>query len=233
MNHIYKVVYNVALGTYTVVGELAKGKTKSKTKNIIACVLAIAGSGVAFAETGKIDYGKPEHVAEVQYQKQGKGLTKADFGKNSGTATIIPNSDGGGNLLDLNKDLNSNLRSLAIQIDKNTVALKKSTSVAVDQVNKRIDGLDNKVSRLAYDVNKMNDKLKAGIAGATAMSLLQTPTSAGQSNVSTAIGGYRNATAVAMGYSRTSDNGKYLFKLGVSVNNESDVNYGASIGYSW
>ncbi|MDO4998307.1 MAG: ESPR-type extended signal peptide-containing protein [Neisseria sp.] len=52
MNQIFKVVFNVATGTWTVVSEMAKaqGKTKSaKVATVAAAVAAVLGSGVASA----------------------------------------------------------------------------------------------------------------------------------------------------------------------------------------
>ena len=79
----------------------------------------------------------------------------------------------------------------------------------------------------------MDRQLRAGIAGATALSFLQRPNQPGKSVVSLGVGGYRGESAVAIGYSRNSDNNKISIKVGAGVNTRSDINYGASIGYQW
>ncbi|EXI61613.1 YadA C-terminal domain-containing protein [Mannheimia granulomatis] len=82
-------------------------------------------------------------------------------------------------------------------------------------------------------MNRLDKNLRAGIAGATAMSFLQRPNEAGKSLVSAAAGGYKGESAVAVGYARNSDNNKVSIKLGLGVNSRSDVSYGGSIGYQW
>ena len=93
-----------------------------------------------------------------------------------------------------------------------------------DAVNKRY--VDNKIDHV-------DRRLRAGIAGATAISFLQRPNEAGKSLVSVGVGGYRNENALAVGYGRNSDNNKISIKVGASINTRSDVNWGGSIGYQW
>ena len=93
-----------------------------------------------------------------------------------------------------------------------------------DAVNKRY--VDNKIDHV-------DRRLRAGIAGATAISFLQRPNEAGKSLVSVGVGGYRNENALAVGYGRNSDNNKISIKVGASINSRSDVNWGGSIGYQW
>ena len=93
-----------------------------------------------------------------------------------------------------------------------------------DAVNKRY--VDNKIDHV-------DRKLRAGIAGATAISFLQRPNEAGKSLVSVGVSGYRNENALAVGYGRNSDNNKVSIKVGASINSRSDVNWGGSIGYQW
>ena len=93
-----------------------------------------------------------------------------------------------------------------------------------DAVNKRY--VDNKIDHV-------DRRLRAGIAGATAISFLQRPNEAGKSLVSVGVGGYRNENALAVGYGRNSDNNKISIKVGASINTRSDVNWGGSVGYQW
>lgn len=74
-----------------------------------------------------------------------------------------------------------------------------------DAVNKRY--VDNKIDHV-------DRRLRAGIAGATAISFLQRPNEAGKSLVSVGVGGYRNENALAVGYGRNSDNNKISIKVG-------------------
>lgn len=107
-----------------------------------------------------------------------------------------------------------------------------------DAVNKRyvdnaVKNINNNINRLDNKIDHVDRKLRAGIAGATAISFLQRPNEAGKSLVSVGVGGYRNENAIAVGYGRNSDNNKISIKVGASINSRSDVNWGGSIGYQW
>ena len=107
-----------------------------------------------------------------------------------------------------------------------------------DAVNKRyvdnaVKNINNNINRLDNKIDHVDRQLRAGIAGATAISFLQRPNEAGKSLVSVGVGGYRNENALAVGYGRNSDNNKVSIKVGASINSRSDVNWGGSIGYQW
>ena len=107
-----------------------------------------------------------------------------------------------------------------------------------DAVNKRyvdnaVKNINNNINRLDNKIDHVDRKLRAGIAGATAISFLQRPNEAGKSLVSVGVGGYLNENALAVGYGRNSDNNKVSIKVGASINSRSDVNWGGSIGYQW
>ena len=107
-----------------------------------------------------------------------------------------------------------------------------------DAVNKRyvdnaVKNINNNINRLDNKIDHVERKLRAGIAGATAISFLQRPNEAGKSLVSVGVGGYRNENVLAVGYGRNSDNIKISIKVGASINTRSDVNWGGSIGYQW
>ena len=107
-----------------------------------------------------------------------------------------------------------------------------------DAVNKRyvdnaVKNINNNINRLDNKIDHVDRSLRAGIAGATAISFLQRPNEAGKSLVSVGVGGYRNENALAVGYGRNSDNNKISIKVGASINTRSDVNWGGSVGYQW
>ena len=107
-----------------------------------------------------------------------------------------------------------------------------------DAVNKRyvdnaVKNINNNINRLDNKIDHVDRRLRAGIAGATAISFLQRPNEVGKSLVSVGVGGYRNENALAAGYGRNSDNNKVSIKVGASINTRSDVNWGGSIGYQW
>ena len=111
-----------------------------------------------------------------------------------------------------------------LDVHNNRIVNVADPKDSTDAVNKRY--VDNKIDHV-------DRRLRAGIAGATAISFLQRPNEAGKSLVSVGVGGYRNENALAVGYGRNSDNNKISIKVGASINTRSDVNWGGSIGYQW
>ncbi|WP_439242589.1 YadA-like family protein [Lonepinella sp. BR2474] len=84
-------------------------------------------------------------------------------------------------------------------------------------------------------VNQVNKRLSRGIASANALGGLMQATGPGRSLVTAGVGGYRDQNALAIGYSRLSDNGKVgvKFGLGSNMSGKKDVSYSASVGFQW
>ncbi|QEH49943.1 collagen-binding adhesin autotransporter EmaA [Aggregatibacter actinomycetemcomitans] len=93
-------------------------------------------------------------------------------------------------------------------------------------INNRIDNIDKRVK-------KMDKRRKAGTASALATAGLMQPHRDGQSALVAAVGQYQSETAVAVGYSRISDNGKYGVKVSFSTNSQGEVGGTAGAGYFW
>ena len=102
-----------------------------------------------------------------------------------------------------------------------------------DSLKAQIRKDQQSIQQLDRNMQKMNKDLRAGIAGATAIAFLQGGNFAGDSAVSVAVGTYKGEHALAVGYGRRLTNNKIEIKLGASVNSQSDVNAGGSVGYHW
>lgn len=100
------------------------------------------------------------------------------------------------------------------------------TNVNIAKLGDRTNQLDNKVDRVNRD-------LKAGIAGAAAVAGLPQVRGNGKSMLAASASNYKGQNAVALGYSRASDNGKVLLKLSGSANSRGDVISTIGVGYEW
>ena len=102
------------------------------------------------------------------------------------------------------------LHKVAQQLNQNNHAL-----------NNKIDGVDKRASR--------------GIATAGAMGMLPQPHISGRSMMAAATTSYRGQQALAVGYSRLSDNGKHIIKFSGASNlsGKKDAMVGAAYGYQW
>lgn len=93
--------------------------------------------------------------------------------------------------------------------------------------------LNEKIDKLSQNVEKNNKALRSGIASSVAIASLPQVFTGGKSVISAGTGHYKNQNALAVGYSRSSDNGKLIIKLNGSVNTNKDVAFGTGIGYQW
>lgn len=82
-------------------------------------------------------------------------------------------------------------------------------------------------------INKNNRKLHAGIAGSNAAAGLPQVYIPGKSMVAAAAGTYGGQNAVAVGYSRSSDNGKVILKLQGNANTNGRFGGSVGVGYQW
>ncbi|MCW9732104.1 YadA-like family protein [Avibacterium sp. 20-15] len=100
-----------------------------------------------------------------------------------------------------------------------------------DAVNVR--QLKGAVGNINNNINKLNKDLRAGIAGATATAGLPQVYMPGKSMVAAAAGTYKGQGAIAVGYSRASDNGKVILKLTGNANTRGDFGGSVGVGYQW
>ena len=104
--------------------------------------------------------------------------------------------------------------------------IKGTDAVNVNQLRGAVNNIHN-------DMNKMDKRLSAGIAGAMSSANLYQATSSGKSMLSAGAGTYRGESAVAVGYSRLSDNGKFGVRFSANTNSRGDAGAAASVGYQW
>ena len=100
-----------------------------------------------------------------------------------------------------------------------------------DAVN--VNQLKYVAGNISNQINNVDKGLRAGIAGALASGGLYHVTTAGKSMVSVGAGTYRGQNALAVGYSRLSDNGKVGVKFTVNSNSQGHAGASASVGYQW
>jgi autotransporter adhesin len=123
------------------------------------------------------------------------------------------------------------------QITNVAAGTKGTDGVNVNQltsgINESKDYTNSKFNDLKNQVDKQNDKLEGGIAGAMAMASMPQPYSAGASMFSMGGASYGSQGAVAMGVSTISDNGKWVTKLQGTTTTQGDVGVAVGVGYQW
>ncbi|MEB0951061.1 YadA-like family protein [Citrobacter sedlakii] len=108
----------------------------------------------------------------------------------------------------------------------NVGQLKEGVNNSYQYTNKKFNDLKNMV-------DDQKDKLSAGVAGAMAMAGLPQPYQPGASMVGLAGGTYQGESALALGVSTISDNGKWVTKISGTTNSQGDVGAAVGVGYQF
>ncbi len=161
-----------------------------------------------------------------------------DFNNRDGN--ILVQNKGGSLTSDLNPDLNVNSVTTGnTQINTNGLVTKGGPSVTT----KGIDAADKPITNVARgtrpgdavnlaQLEDADDRASKGTAAALAAASMPQAYAPGTSLMTAGIGTYRGKSAIAIGYSTMSDNGKWILQGSVSAN-EDDAGLSVGVGYQW
>ena len=121
----------------------------------------------------------------------------------------------------------------ATRITNVAAGVKDTDAVNVSQLRNSNAQINQNIAHLNNKVNRMGKDLRAGIAGSNAAAGLPQVYIPGKSMVAAAAGTFKGQSAVAVGYSRASDNGKVILKLQGNANTRGDVGGSVGVGYQW
>ncbi|MDP8174457.1 YadA-like family protein [Phocoenobacter skyensis] len=113
----------------------------------------------------------------------------------------------------------------AVQIKNVAAGIADTDAVNVAQLKGVTKAIDNVASEM--------EDIKGGVSSAMAAALLPQAYLPGQSVVSLAGATYKKNTAVAVGLSTISDNGKWIIKGSLNTNSTGEVGGGIGAGYAW
>ena len=111
------------------------------------------------------------------------------------------------------------------QLNRVKSAINGNTA-KINKLNTRVDGLDR-------DVRKNRKRADAGTASVAAMANIPQVYLPGKSGVGVGVGYKHGQSAIAVGYSKASDNSKHIVKLSVGADSQKDVTLGAGYMYQW
>lgn len=163
----------------------------------------------------------------VEVEKEAKRHSVVKAGKN----TTVTKSFG---------DNGEAVYTVDANIETNHLATKAEVNKHIGAINDRIDGVEGKVAqntkavrKLDRDVRKNRKRADAGIASVAAMANIPQVYLPGKSGVGVGVGHKHGQSALAIGYSRTSDNAHHIIKLSAGVDSQKDVTVGAGYMYQW
>ena len=152
-----------------------------------------------------------------------KGLNLAD--KNGAPTNINNVKDA-----DLNATSKQAVNGSQLHATNEKVA---NLGTTVNNLNSVVNRQAGAIDSLDRKVNKHSKQARAGIAGANAAAALPQAYTQGKAMVAAAAGTFKGQNALAVGYSRISDNGKIILKLQGNANTSGDVGAGVGVGYQW
>ncbi|MDO9960639.1 ESPR-type extended signal peptide-containing protein [Glaesserella parasuis] len=105
--------------------------------------------------------------------------------------------------------------------------------VNVRQLNTVVSSVNAGFNQLSKDIGRVDVNARAGIASAGAMANLPQVNLPGKSAISVSGAQYRGQAAYAIGYSKISDNGKWVIRGSVSSNTQRDTMIGGGASFVW
>ncbi|END4764552.1 YadA-like family protein [Escherichia coli] len=201
---------SVALGTGSVADEentISVGSSTNQRR------ITNVAAGVNATDAVNVSQLKSSEAGGVRYDTKADGsidYSNITLGGGNGGTTRISNVSAGVN----NNDA------------VNYVQLKQSVQETKQYTDQRMVEMDNKLS-------KTESKLSGGIASAMAMTGLPQAYTPGASMASIGGGTYNGESAVALGVSMVSANGRWVYKLQGSTNSQSEYSAALGAGIQW
>ena len=106
-------------------------------------------------------------------------------------------------------------------------------AVNVNQLQTVHNDLRNEIGGVRRDLHKVDRKLRAGVAAAMATAGLPQAYLPGKSMVGVAGGTWNGESGVALGVSKITDNGKWIFKVSGNASTRGDYGGTVGAGYQW
>ncbi len=201
---------SVALGTGSVADEentISVGSSTNQRR------ITNVAAGVNATDAVNVSQLKSSEAGGVRYDTKADGsvdYSNITLGGGNGGTTRISNVSAGVN----NNDA------------VNYAQLKQSVQETKQYTDQRMVEMDNKMS-------KTESKLSGGIASAMAMTGLPQAYTPGASMASIGGGTYNGESAVALGVSMVSANGRWVYKLQGSTNSQGEYSAALGAGIQW
>ena len=108
-----------------------------------------------------------------------------------------------------------------------------AVSNRVSVVENHVTNIDNKLNKMQSAIHKLDKKQNAGVASALAVNGIPQAFQSGKQLIGVGAGTRSGAHAIAVGFSRVSDNGKHIIKTSFAVDSEKKASGNIGYGYQW
>ena len=226
-------VGDVANAINNVGWKATSGQDGSGIVNSTTTPLVKAGNTVTYRAGNNLILDQADKTFTYSLNPTLTGLTSAEFKDKDGNVNKIDAN--GMTITPADKDkqpvslTNNGLDNGNNRITNVAPGVKDTDAVNVSQLRNAVGNLN----KLQGQINKLGNRMNAGMATSAAMANLLQPHKPGQSVATAGVGQHKNQSAVAVGYSRISDNGKYGVRFSMGANTQGEVTGGAAVGYFW
>lgn len=218
-----KATYTVNAKDFQPAIDKVDAKAEANTKAIETNKSAIAENAKGIAKNAEGVKANAAEIKEVAKEAKRHSVVKA------------------GQNVQVTKEFGENGEAVyTVGVETNHLATKAEVNKHIGAINDRIDGVEGKVAqntkaihKLDRDVRKNRKRADAGIASVAAMANIPQVYLPGKSGVGVGVGHKHGQSALAIGYSRTSDNAHHIIKLSAGVDSQKDVTVGAGYMYQW
>ncbi|MDO4698144.1 MAG: YadA-like family protein [Pasteurellaceae bacterium] len=134
-------------------------------------------------------------------------------------------------LKDKNTEMSGKLEATEARVTNVEAVVRNLGTTQISALDARISANSDRINGLNTRVNQLSKELKRGMASQAALSGLFQPYNVGKVNITAAVGGYKSATAVAIGAGYRVNN-KFAAKAGVAFSAGSPA-YNVGINYEF
>ena len=113
------------------------------------------------------------------------------------------------------------------------VSATSTDAINGSQLYKATQGIANATNELGHRIHQNENKANAGISSAMAMASMPQAYIPGRSMVTGGIATYNGQGAVAVGLSKLSDNGQWIFKINGSADTQGNAGAAVGAGFHW
>ncbi|MCY1222207.1 Coiled stalk of trimeric autotransporter adhesin [compost metagenome] len=177
----------------------------------VTAAAVVTASGTVGGQTYQFAGAKPTSTVSVGDRDAERTVTNVAAGRISAESTDAING--------------SQLYATNQAVDLNTQG--------IGDLNKRVDGNSQAINNLGNRIDNVKRDANAGTASAMALAGLPQSVLPGKGMVAMAGSTYGGASALALGVSKLSDSGKWVYKGSVTTNTRGNVGAAIGAGFHW
>ncbi|NIG73726.1 hypothetical protein F3J34_08975 [Klebsiella sp. Ap-873] len=209
------------------------GNANSSGTNAISIGNGAAASGSGSSAVGASSSASGTNATAMGQNSNASGANSVALGSSSTASGSNSVALGANSVASRDNSVSVGAAGNERQITNVAAGTQSTDAVNLGQLNSAQQQNNRAFSQLSRRIDRVENKLTAGIASSMAMAGIPQAYQPDSNLVGAAISGYSDKSAIAVGISKISENGRWITKLQASANTESDVGASIGVGYQW